>query len=151
MSIYGTMWCSYPDDHDDHCAKWRRCTKAEAEASGLYAWGDDGYSLLDDSRDCTCDAGTLPYFGSHVLPAETDTPRGSIEVACIPGHITRDGRDAEKPADDDDHWPYMRLCVNDAETVLNHRHVTELHDALGTWLDRAGPLVAARSGVGEAD
>ena len=38
------------------------------------------------------------YQGSHILPAEDDPRGGSIGLALVPSHITRDGRD-DQPAD----------------------------------------------------
>ncbi|MEW1565759.1 hypothetical protein AB0454_22570 [Streptomyces sp. NPDC093509] len=74
------------------------------------------------------------YQGSHVLPSSAD-PRGdgwAVQVAQIPSHITRDGRD-DQP-EDGAPWPWLRLSVRSDDVVLDRAQVAELHAALGVWL-----------------
>lgn len=79
------------------------------------------------------------YRGSHILPHEDD-PRVdadmAVSLAQIPSHITRDGRD-DQP-EDGAPWPWLRLSVGMEDQVLDRSQVTELHAALGTWLEQTG-------------
>jgi hypothetical protein len=79
------------------------------------------------------------YQQSHILPSE-DGPRddpgdGLVQLATIPSFITRDGRD-DQP-EDGAPWPWLRLSVNEADTVLHARQVREVRDALIAWLEQA--------------
>lgn len=150
MSIYATLWSTYPDDHgfDDggvRCAKWKQVAKGSPqwEHARLITFVGKRYRL-DSKTPCSCGAGTLPYYGSHVLPSDEDKADGGLEVAAIPGYIERVGREDEKPLDDDTPWPYLRLCVdfgeNNAAIVLTEKHVTELYDALTYWLEARGVI-----------
>lgn len=79
------------------------------------------------------------YQGSHILPAEEDTRAGSVGLALIPGHITRDGRD-DQP-DDSRPWPWLRLSVDtqpdDPAVVLNIAQARHLAEQLTAWADQA--------------
>lgn len=79
------------------------------------------------------------YQGSHILPNEDDTRAGSIGLALIPGHITRDGRD-DQP-DDRQPWPWLRLSVDtqpdDPAVILNPAQARHLAEQLSTWADQA--------------
>ncbi|MDX3714398.1 hypothetical protein PV733_36835 [Streptomyces europaeiscabiei] len=78
------------------------------------------------------------YQGSHILPAEDDPRDGSIGLALIPGHITRDGRD-DQP-DDWKPWPWLRLSLDtqpeDPAVVLNPAQARHLAEQLATWADQ---------------
>jgi len=78
------------------------------------------------------------YQGSHVLPADDDRRDDGevLQLAEVPSHITRDGRD-DRP-EDGAPWPWLRLSVYAEDLVLNRGQVAELHKALGAWLDRTG-------------
>jgi hypothetical protein len=76
------------------------------------------------------------YQGSHVLPSEGDARDGVVQLAEIPSHITRDGRD-DQP-EDGAPWPWLRLSVNQADTVLDHAQVRGLWEVMGAWLEQAG-------------
>lgn len=137
MSIYGTI-LFFDQWHEDGCAVWVE----DPPGSNSYRLGE---------RACTCGLPGSPYVyeGSHVLPSATDRKGGSLDLAMVPAHITRDGRDdgAEGPKD------WLRLSLtNQASTeqyegkpyvpagastiVLNRRHAEELRDALTDWLER---------------
>lgn len=79
------------------------------------------------------------YQGSHILPSTND-PRVEADLAValaqVPSHITRDGRD-DRP-EDGEPWPWLRLSVGMEDQVLDRAQVTELHAALGAWLERTG-------------
>ena len=78
------------------------------------------------------------YQGSHILP-NTDSPRGGdIQLAEIPSHITRDGRD-DQP-EDGAPWPWLRLSVDayySADVVLDVAQARYLAEQLSDWADRA--------------
>jgi hypothetical protein len=76
------------------------------------------------------------YQGSHVLPAESDERGGWVDIALIPSHITRDGRD-DQP-EDEAPWPYLRLGVNEQTVILTRRNVQEIHESLSWWLSHTG-------------
>lgn len=74
------------------------------------------------------------YNGSHVLP-HPDSPRdltGIVQLAEIPSHITRDGR--EDQPEDGAPWPWLRLSVGHEDVVLHARQVRAMHQVLGAWL-----------------
>lgn len=73
------------------------------------------------------------YQRSHVLPHEDDLRDGSVQLAEVPSHITRDGRD-DQP-EDGTPWPWLRLSVNEADAVLNPQQVRKVWEAMGAWLD----------------
>lgn len=77
------------------------------------------------------------YRGSHILPADTDPRGGSVGLAEIPGHITRNGRD-DGP-DDDRPWPWLRLSIDtqpdDPAVILNPAQARHLAAQLTAWAD----------------
>lgn len=86
----------------------------------------------DEREDGTVDA-PLVYQGSHIPPDERTDPRGGwVDLALIPSHITRDGRD-DKP-EDAAPWPYLRFGVNESTVVLTRKHVEEIVETLTWWL-----------------
>jgi hypothetical protein len=121
---------------------------AGLEANGIKAGViRDGEPIFDD-----LDAPII-YQGSHILPDEDNDPRGgSVDLALVPQHITRDGRD-----NGDTPWPYLRLGVDAADStyggggsatvVLTQRQARRLRDALSQWLKELPPtcLVCHRS------
>ena len=127
MSIYAT-WLSI-----EHPDQW----VAELQAQGINAGviGDDSHQREIGSP--------WVYQGSHILPAQDDPRGGSIDVAAIPNHITRDGRDDGSEGLHD----WLRLSVlEDAATerprqkghatvVLDRGQVELLRDTLTHWLD----------------
>jgi hypothetical protein len=78
------------------------------------------------------------YQGSHVLPADDDRrDRGEVfQLAEVPSHITRDGRD-DRP-EDGHPWPWLRLSLYTEDAVLDRAAVQSLHQALGSWLEETG-------------
>lgn len=85
------------------------------------------------------------YLGSHVLPDEDDPRGGTVGLALIPGHITRDGRD-DRPGYAAP-WPWLRLhladCGDDPAVVLNPEQVLHLARTLGEWAVSTGAGGAA--------
>lgn len=79
------------------------------------------------------------YQGSHILPTEDDPRTGSVGLALIPGHITRDGRD-DQP-DDWQPWPWLRLSIDtqpdDPAVILNPAQARHLAEVLAAWADQA--------------
>jgi hypothetical protein len=78
------------------------------------------------------------YQGSHVLPGPEDArdEGWSVQVAQVPSHITRDGRD-DQP-EDGAPWPWLRLSMHSEDTVLDRGQVADLHAVLGAWLKQTG-------------
>lgn len=76
------------------------------------------------------------YQGSHVLPSEADARDGVVQLAEIPSHITRDGRD-DQPADGA-LWPWLRLSVNQEDAVLDRAQVQGMWESMGAWLEQTG-------------
>lgn len=80
------------------------------------------------------------YRGSHLLPHDDDPRAGDIQLAEIPSHITRDGRD-DQPADGAP-WPWLRLSVDShdgtADVLLDVAQVRYLAEQMTEWADRAG-------------
>ncbi|SOD80077.1 hypothetical protein SAMN06272781_6856 [Streptomyces sp. 1222.2] len=81
------------------------------------------------------------YAGSHILPAEDGPRGGSIGLALIPSHITRDGRD-DQP-EDGAPWPWLRLHLvvdtNDPAVLINPAQARHLAEQQHTWADQADP------------
>ena len=79
------------------------------------------------------------YEGSHVLPHEGDArdPGCPVQLAEVPSHITRDGRD-DQP-EDGAPWPWMRLSVGREDAVLDREQVHGLYEAMGAWLEQTQP------------
>jgi len=78
--------------------------------------------------------GPIVYQGSHVLPSDDDERGGFVDIALIPSHITRDGRD-DQP-EDEAPWPYLRFGVNESTVVLTRDHVLQIAVTLSEWLAR---------------
>ena len=75
------------------------------------------------------------YQGSHILPTDDDLRDGDVQLAEVPSHITRDGRN-DQP-EDDNPWPWLRLSVNDADVILDPAQARYLAEQLADWADRA--------------
>ncbi|MET8978535.1 hypothetical protein ABZX85_23245 [Streptomyces sp. NPDC004539] len=75
------------------------------------------------------------YQGSHILPSGDDPREGDVQLAEIPSHITRDGRD-DQP-EDDAPWPWLRLSIDDADVILDPATARYLAEQLTDWADRA--------------
>lgn len=91
---------------------------------------------VDDEEPC---GPPWVYQGSHILPSEDDPRGGTIDLAHIPSHITRDGRD-DQP-EDDKPWPWLRLGVVEdgvvIDVVINPAQARHLADQLTGWADWA--------------
>lgn len=78
------------------------------------------------------------YLGSHILPADDDARGGSVGLALIPSHITRDGRD-DQP-DDRQPWPWLRLSLDtqpsDPAVILNPAQARHLAEQMAAWADQ---------------
>jgi hypothetical protein len=138
VSVWGTFWVADSDDHAAECGRWKPLGK-----TGTHSWSFE----LDETRPCTCGQPGSPilYRGSHILPSEEDERGGSVQLAEVPGYITRDGRD-DGPEDGVTPWPYVRLSVGQEDAVLNEALAASLRDALGGWL---GQRRAGRGTLGE--
>jgi hypothetical protein len=81
------------------------------------------------------------YRGSHILPADTDPRGGSIGLALIPSHITREGRD-DQP-EDEAPWPWLRMSIDTADrdpaVLITPAQARHLADQLTDWADQADP------------
>jgi predicted house-cleaning noncanonical NTP pyrophosphatase (MazG superfamily) len=86
------------------------------------------------------------YGGSHILPREDDPRGGVIDLAVIPSHITRDGRD-DQPQDDAP-WPWLRMSLNhcgaDPTVILSPDQARHLARQLADWADSAAAGHASR-------
>lgn len=155
MSIYASTWGTDADDHADNCRRWNRGRrKGKARGPTRAHFADGATAWLDNSRPCTCHAGPVRYDGSHILPDEASPRAGSVDLAEIPGWITR----ADRPPLDPDEtgervWPWLRLWVTadgpkdlppgNAVVVLDRDQVADMHDYLGRWLERSEPAKGA--------
>lgn len=126
MSIYGTI-LSLDDDHEPDCEIW-------AEVDGIF----------EPAGECSCQLPWWPlvYEGSHVLPSDEDSPRGGwVEMACIPDHVHRDGRDDAVAREG--RKPWLRLSVGedgggDATVLVTEAQARRMWQALGEWLGVPG-------------
>ncbi|THA29223.1 hypothetical protein E6R18_25290 [Streptomyces sp. A1277] len=91
------------------------------------------------------------YQGSHILPAEDDPRTGSISLASIPSHITRDGRD-DQP-DDGTPWPWLRVAIDadagDPAVVIDPAQARHLAGQLYAWANLADPTTPADEDLAE--
>ena len=119
MSIYCTL-LMLDRMHKDDCSYWVETEPGVFGVSG---------------KPCNCGTPRSPliYQGSHVLPSNSDQREGYVEIAGIPNHVTRDGRD-DAPEGSLKDW--LRLAVNREQVVLTRPLVTEVRDTLTEWLDR---------------
>jgi hypothetical protein len=127
VSVWGTIWDADGDDHTDGCRIW-------------VPVGEGGRTMgRGKGRACSCGQPNAPiaYRGSHILPSETDRRQGSVSLALVPGHITRDGRD-DGPDDENGVWPWLRLSVGQEDAVLDEQLARGMHEALGEWLTARG-------------
>lgn len=121
MSIFGSLEAPDDDTHEDDCARWDK--------------SDEGsWEISDRPCDCGQPDAPLAYSGSHVLPSDSDNRAGWVDIASIPSHITRDGRD-DKP-EDEAPWPYLRFGVNGQTVILTRRNAQMVADSLNHWLER---------------
>ncbi len=90
------------------------------------------YASLEVPNDDPDGDAPLVYQGSHVLPSEADPRGGHVDLALIPSHITRDGRD-DQP-EDGAPWPYLRFGVNESTVVLTRSQVEQISVQLEWWL-----------------
>lgn len=73
------------------------------------------------------------YRQSHVIPSADDPRGGSVDLAHLPGFITRDGRDNGTPDDEDrPWWPFLRLSVRPAQhpNLAAYRRLLDLAQRL---------------------
>lgn len=88
---------------------------------------------IQDARD---------YHGAHVVPSETERTAASVDLALIPSHITRDGRD-DQP-EDERPWPWLRMetvtsAWDQGPVVVNPAQARDLARQLTEWADTAEP------------
>lgn len=91
------------------------------------------------------------YRQSHVLPAPDDPRGGMLDLAYVPGFITRDGRDVDGELDpqceNEGVWPWLRVALRadqrhahpdqfEDTVVLDRDQVAALRDELTDWLLR---------------
>jgi hypothetical protein len=135
VSIYAT-WLTIEDER-----QWMASMSAAGINAGVIRDGDP----MPEDFDAP-----IVYQGSHVLPSDTARRGGGIDVAAIPDHITRDGRD-DAPEGALKDW--LRLSVDSEDSderydgrvyvpggravvVLTRPQVERLRDTLTEWLDR---------------
>ena len=123
MSIFASLSAPSDEDHADDCGIW--------DTTDLGIW------KMRDASTCTCSGqpdAPLVYQGSHVLPSDHDPRGGWVDIALIPSHITRDGRD-DKP-EDEKPWPYLRFGINGEAVILTRHNVEQIAETLNDWLAR---------------
>lgn len=118
MSIFASWGAPSDDEHTDDCARWEK--------------DGDMWDISDRPCDCGQPDSPLVYAGSHILPSEEDPRGGWVDIASIPSHITRDGRD-DRP-EDEAPWPFLRFGVNEGTVILTRRNVEQVAEALNEWL-----------------
>lgn len=119
MSIFASLAAPDDSEHEAGCA--------------FYILRDGCYEISGKPCDCGQPRAPLVYQGSHHLPSEFDPRGGTVDLALIPSHITRDGRD-DKP-EDEAPWPYLRFGVNEGTVILTRENVQQVYETLGWWLE----------------
>jgi hypothetical protein len=99
----------------------------EEEDKPVSVWGTI-FSLEEDPP--------YEYQRSHIVPSEADARGGDVQLAEVPSHITRDGRD-DQP-EDGRPWPWLRMSLNSEDAVLHARQVREVWESMGAWLEQVG-------------
>lgn len=134
MSIYCSSLMFSDDDHTHGCAFYVEDPP-----------GSDCYEISGRPCDCGIPTAPLIYQGSHVLPSDSDSRGGDVEIADIPDFIRRDGRDDGQGTGLKD---WIRLTVVEspetygppqrglATVVLTREQAGGMRDWLTTWLDR---------------
>lgn len=119
MSIFSSLGAPNDDEHEDNCTIWTK---------------NDGIWDIEEGAVCSCGRPDAPivYQGSHILPSQDDERGGHVDIALIPSHITRDGRD-DRP-EDEAPWPFLRMGVNSETVILTRRNVLEIVESLTYWL-----------------
>lgn len=135
VSIYAT-WLTIGDER-----QWVAAMAANGINAGVIRDGDPAPADLD---------APIVYQGSHILPSDDDRRGGGIDVAVIPDHITRDGRD-DAPEGALKDWLRLSVDSEDSDTqhegktyvpggravvVLTPWQVERLRDTLTEWLER---------------
>jgi hypothetical protein len=98
------------------------------------------FTTLDPTDHPTTPGLPYQYLGSHILPTEDGPRDGDVQLAEIPSHITRDGRD-DQP-EDGRPWPWLRMSVDayatgaSADVVLDVAQARYLAGQLTDWADR---------------
>lgn len=99
------------------------------------------------------------YRESHVLPHADDPRGGMLDLAYIPGFITRNGLDVDGEQDptceNEGVWPFLRMSLRPAgwpdgedTIVLDRDQVAALRDELTDWLLRCDDWAAWLDGRG---
>lgn len=99
MSIYGSIF-SIEDER-----QWIESLQSSGIDAGVIRDGEPAPEDLD---------APIIYQGSHILPSENDKRGGSIDLALIPSHITREGR-GDGP-EDEIPWPYLRVGMHNEQS-----------------------------------
>ena len=130
MSIFASL--AAPDDanHEDGCAFYVEDPPGSAS-----------YEFSGKPCDCGQPSAPFVYQGSHVLPTDTDERGGTVDLALIPHHITRDGRDDR--GENEGPWPWLRLGVNESTVILDRGQVKQIVGELKWWLTATTPRRAA--------
>lgn len=85
------------------------------------------------------------YRQSHVLPSDTDPRGGSLDLAYVPGFITRDGRNVDGEENPDcDHegvWPWLRLSVSPVQPPAEARRLARKGRRYRLFLRMYWPVV----------
>jgi hypothetical protein len=102
-------------------------------------------------------AAPIVYGGSHILPSDQAPRAGRLDLAHIPGFISRTDRPALHEGEEAD-WPYhpwLRIGLESTDpdwpedarryvdAVLDREQVAGLHAYFGQWLERTAPTQAA--------
>lgn len=123
MSIYASLDApdAWEHEHEPLCAALVETTPMICELSG---------------KPCTCRCAPLKYHHSGRFPDEADRAEAAVDLAMIPSHISKDGKD-ENLEDGPPH-PYLRFGVHDdgggATVILTEAQVRKVHDQLSWWL-----------------
>lgn len=135
MSIYASMGAP-TDEHLLTCAKW---VQEKVPGALVTTLTTEGAFELDDSQPCTCGLVDTPIkfiHSGHYPDPDKDGREGYLDIACIPGHVSRP-EDGIEPTNDDDEdlppHPYLRFGVNGERVVLDEHCVDIILHSLNHW------------------
>lgn len=128
MSIWGSI-PGLDEEHAEDCTIW------------VHDPPGSMFLALGPAASCTCHLVHAPYqyLGSGHVPSTDDPHGGSINLALIASHITRDGRDNGNEYGPPLPWLRLDVTADDETVVITPGQARLLAKRLNYWADEADP------------
>lgn len=126
-------------------ATWLHIHDPEAWSRDMAASGINAIIIGEGDEEAESRA-PIVYQGSHILPSDEDRRGGAVDLAAVPAHISREGRESG-PHD----WMRLSVYCEQSDTqyqgkplsgagravvVLDRDQVKALRDTMTEWLER---------------